>query len=72
MIHVLVTSEQAAILRERLKKKLAERRAAEAAFGPICARLATAPRSSFGKFTQTFEEIGVSRDDAERVGRDRE
>ncbi len=58
MTHVLVTPERAAFLRQRLKEKLAERRAAKAAFASVCARLATEPRSSFGKeFALSFEEV---------------
>lgn len=57
MIHVLVTPERAAVVRERLKKLFAERQAAKADFAAVCARLATEPRSTFGEFAPSFEEI---------------
>lgn len=57
MTQVLVTPERAAVLRERLKEKFAERQAAKADFAVMCDRLATEPRWSFGDFTLSFEEI---------------
>lgn len=57
MTHVLVTPERAAFLRQRLKEKFAEREAAKANFAATCARLATEPRSSFGEFALSFEEV---------------
>ena len=57
MTQFLVTPERAAVLRERLKEKFAERQAAKADFAVMCDRLATEPRWSFGDFTLWFEEI---------------
>lgn len=57
MNHILVTPERAAFLRQRLKEKFAELQAAKADFPAVCARLATEPRSSFGDFTPSFEEV---------------
>lgn len=54
MTNVIFTSEQYAAACARLKKKLAARQAAQEAVERIAAG---APRSSFGKFTSSFEEI---------------
>jgi hypothetical protein len=54
MVHVLVTPKRAAFLRERVRKLLAERFAGKEAVERI---VAGAPRSSFGKFARSFEEI---------------
>jgi hypothetical protein len=54
MTHVLVAPERAAFLRERIKKLLAERQAGKEAVERI---VAGEPRSSFGEFTLSFEEI---------------
>jgi hypothetical protein len=58
MTHVLVTPERAAFLRERLKKLLAERWAAKEGFAAMCEKIATEPRSSFGKsFVLSFDDV---------------
>jgi hypothetical protein len=57
MTHVLVTPKRAAFLHQRLKKKLAARQAAQEAVDRI---VAGAPRSSFGKFTLSFDEVGLA------------
>jgi hypothetical protein len=58
MTQVLVTLERAAILCERLKKKFAERQAAKVAFASMCEKIATEPRSSYGKeFALSFDEV---------------
>jgi len=57
MTNVLVRPERAAFLRQRFRKMLAERLAARADFAAMCVRIAAEPRSSFGKFTLSFEEI---------------
>lgn len=54
---MIVTPERAAFLRQRLKEKFAELQAAKADFPARCARLATEPRASFGKFAPSFEEV---------------
>jgi hypothetical protein len=54
MTHVLVTPERYAVLLERMKKLLAKRQAATDAIERIAAG---APRSSFGNFTKSFEEV---------------
>ena len=54
MAKALVTPERAAVLRERLKEKFAELRAAQEIIERIAAG---APRSSFGEFALLFEEI---------------
>ncbi|QGM97702.1 hypothetical protein [Methylocystis parvus] len=59
MTNVLVTPERAAFLRQRLKEKFAELQAAKANFSAVCERLGTEPRSKFGEFAQSFEEIGL-------------
>ena len=71
MTHVLVTPERTAILCERLKKLLAERQAAKANFAATCERLATEPRSSFGDFVPTFEEVAPDLEPSEEIGRTR-
>ncbi len=57
MTHVLVTPERAAFLRQRLKEKFAELHAAKADFSVVCEMLAMEPRSSFGDFAPSFEEV---------------
>lgn len=54
MTNVIFTSDQYAAACARLKKKLAARQAASEAVERI---VAGAPRSSFGKFAVSFEEI---------------
>ncbi len=53
----IITAEQAAAARERLEKKFAERHVAKANFAAMCARLESEPRSPFGSFTQSFDDI---------------
>ncbi len=57
MTHSLVTPERAAEFREQLKKLFAERQVAKSNFAAMCMRIATEQRSSFGKFTLSFEEV---------------
>jgi len=54
MTNVIITPEQYAAAVARLKKKLAARQAAREAVERI---MDGAPRSSFGKFTLSFDEI---------------
>jgi uncharacterized protein YoaH (UPF0181 family) len=54
MTNAIFTHEQNAAAVERLKKKLAARQAAKEAVERIAAGV---PRSSFGKFALSFEEI---------------
>jgi hypothetical protein len=54
MTNVIFTPEQYAAALARLKRKLAARQAAKEAVDRI---VAGAPRSSFGKFTLSFDEI---------------
>jgi hypothetical protein len=56
MTNVIFTAEQFAEACARFKKKLATRQAAKEAVERIAAG---APRSSFGKFVLSFEEIEV-------------
>jgi hypothetical protein len=68
MTHVLVTPERAAFLRERLKKLFAERQAAQETVDSIATG---GPRSSFGPFERSFDEIGAEVEGANEVEDDR-